>query len=75
MNHGLTGAASKAASNRRYHAAQLAQGLCVSCPQPRAEGSKSYCARHLEKERERGRERRLKQGMKPHKRNGSEVVV
>ena len=35
----------------RYRANNRAKGLCIYCPNPRTEGSRTLCAKHLEQAR------------------------
>jgi hypothetical protein len=44
-------------SVRRYRERHRAAGLCRDCPEPRAEGSKTFCVRCLAKHREDARKR------------------
>jgi predicted DNA-binding transcriptional regulator AlpA len=47
---------------KRYHAKQVAMGLCRSCPRPLAPGSKQLCTIHLEAQRKRSEAKNLAEG-------------
>jgi hypothetical protein len=47
-------------SSIKYQERNVAQGKCMYCPEPLDPSSVRYCSKHLDMQRERGREKSRK---------------